>query len=192
MHARGRDKFNHVYYGRYGTPTTFALEETVASAGGSRQGGGGALRAGCHRRARCSVFWRQRRSSCWMVDTVYEPTRFLCDTQLEEVRDHDHLLRPADRCRHRCAYPTQYYKSYTWRAPVRTLRDPGRAGDRRRRRMPRRCVVVMDNTWASPLYFKPYRHGVDLVVHAATELHGRPFRRDDGHHHHARENSTSG
>ena len=30
MHARGKDKFNNVYYGRYGTPTTFALEQAVA------------------------------------------------------------------------------------------------------------------------------------------------------------------
>lgn len=30
-------------------------------------------------------------------------------------------------------------------------------------------VSVIDNTWATPLYFKPLDHGVDLVVHAATK-----------------------
>ncbi|MEM7398829.1 MAG: cystathionine beta-lyase, partial [Pseudomonadota bacterium] len=29
--------------------------------------------------------------------------------------------------------------------------------------------VIMDNTWATPLYFKPFDHGVDVVVHAATK-----------------------
>jgi cystathionine beta-lyase len=29
--------------------------------------------------------------------------------------------------------------------------------------------VMMDNTWATPLYFKPFQHGVDVVVHAATK-----------------------
>ncbi len=29
--------------------------------------------------------------------------------------------------------------------------------------------VVMDNTWASPLYFKPFEHGVDVSVQACTK-----------------------
>jgi len=33
----------------------------------------------------------------------------------------------------------------------------------------RAAVVVMDNTWATPLYFKPFEHGVDVSVHAATK-----------------------
>ena len=31
------------------------------------------------------------------------------------------------------------------------------------------AVVVMDNTWASPLYFKPFQHGVDVSIQAATK-----------------------
>jgi cystathionine beta-lyase len=30
-------------------------------------------------------------------------------------------------------------------------------------------VTVMDNTWATPLYFKPFEHGVDVSIHAATK-----------------------
>lgn len=33
-------------------------------------------------------------------------------------------------------------------------------------------VTVIDNTWATPLFFKPLDHGVDLVVHAATKYIG--------------------
>lgn len=33
----------------------------------------------------------------------------------------------------------------------------------------RGCVVVMDNTWATPIYFKPFEHGVDISLHAATK-----------------------
>jgi cystathionine beta-lyase len=33
----------------------------------------------------------------------------------------------------------------------------------------RGAVVVMDNTWATPLYFKPFDHGVDVSVHAGTK-----------------------
>jgi cystathionine beta-lyase len=34
------------------------------------------------------------------------------------------------------------------------------------------AVSIMDNTWATPLYFQPLRHGVDVSVHAATKYIG--------------------
>ena len=33
----------------------------------------------------------------------------------------------------------------------------------------RNIKVVMDNTWATPLYFKSFSHGVDVSIHAATK-----------------------
>jgi cystathionine beta-lyase len=36
----------------------------------------------------------------------------------------------------------------------------------------RGVTTVIDNTWATPLYFQPLRHGVDVVVHAATKYIG--------------------
>lgn len=36
----------------------------------------------------------------------------------------------------------------------------------------RGCVVMMDNTWASPLYFKPFEHGVDISIQAVTKYIG--------------------
>jgi len=38
----------------------------------------------------------------------------------------------------------------------------------------KRCSVMtmMDNTWASPLYFRPLDHGVDLSVEAVTKVFG--------------------
>jgi len=32
--------------------------------------------------------------------------------------------------------------------------------------------VIMDNTWASPLYFKPFEHGVDVSIQAITKYVG--------------------
>jgi cystathionine beta-lyase len=31
------------------------------------------------------------------------------------------------------------------------------------------ALVIMDNTWASPLFFKPFEHGVDISIQAATK-----------------------
>lgn len=33
----------------------------------------------------------------------------------------------------------------------------------------RGAVSMIDNTWATPLYFQPLRHGVDISIHAATK-----------------------
>ena len=34
------------------------------------------------------------------------------------------------------------------------------------------AVTMLDNTWATPLYFKPLDHGVDISIHAATKYPG--------------------
>jgi len=36
----------------------------------------------------------------------------------------------------------------------------------------RGAVTVVDNTWATPLYFQPLRHGADVAIHAATKYIG--------------------
>ncbi|MCK9909303.1 PLP-dependent transferase, partial [Microbacteriaceae bacterium K1510] len=33
----------------------------------------------------------------------------------------------------------------------------------------RELWLLMDNTWASPLYFRPFEHGVDVSIQAATK-----------------------
>ena len=33
----------------------------------------------------------------------------------------------------------------------------------------RELWLLMDNTWASPLYFQPFEHGVDVSIQAATK-----------------------
>ena len=34
------------------------------------------------------------------------------------------------------------------------------------------ALVLMDNTWATPLYYRPFDHGVDLVIQAGTKYIG--------------------
>jgi cystathionine beta-lyase len=34
------------------------------------------------------------------------------------------------------------------------------------------AIVLMDNTWATPLYYRPLDHGVDLVIQAGTKYIG--------------------
>ena len=32
-----------------------------------------------------------------------------------------------------------------------------------------KCTTIIDNTWATPLYFKPFEHGIDISIQAATK-----------------------
>src|SRR3546814_3649088 len=34
---------------------------------------------------------------------------------------------------------------------------------------PREIITMIDNTWATPLYFRPIEHGVDVSIAAATK-----------------------
>ena len=34
------------------------------------------------------------------------------------------------------------------------------------------AVTMLDNTWATPLFFRPLEHGVDLSIHALTKYPG--------------------
>ena len=43
------------------------------------------------------------------------------------------------------------------------------------------ALVLMDNTWASPLYFRPLEHGVDLADPGRHQIYRRPFRRHARH-----------
>ena len=53
----------------------------------------------------------------------------------------------------------------------------------------RGVTTIIDNTWATPLFFRPVEHGVDLVVHALTKyqsgnsdiLLGAVVARDEAH-----------
>ena len=41
----------------------------------------------------------------------------------------------------------------------------------------RGALVLMDNTWATPLYFRALDKGVDLVDPIRHQIYRRPFRR---------------
>ena len=151
--ARGRER--GIYYGRYGTPTTFALEEALAAL----EGGHRSIVVGSGKTAITSTLLALLAAGdhLLMADTVYAPTRHFCDRHADPLRHRDHLLRPRDRRRHRRADPP--------RDPARLHRErrarsPSRCRTSRpspRPRTPRGCLVVMDNTWASPAVLQAVR-----------------------------------
>jgi cystathionine beta-lyase len=154
------------YYGRIGTPTTHALEEAI------RELEGGA----------CTVLVPSGLAACavgllsavqagdhvLITDNVYGPTRTF-----------------AVRFLARFGVETTFFDPMVGAGVAALMRDNTRAVvvespgslSFEVQDVPaiaaaahaRGATVLMDNTWATPLYFKPLAHGVDLSIQAATK-----------------------
>src|SRR5271155_2725468 len=153
-------------YGTRGTPTTEALSSAwseLAGAAGTVLAPSGlaaiivalmtALKAGDH---------------LLMTDSVYEPSRAFADKALRRFgietsyydptigAEIDALMRPNTR-----AVLTESPGSETFEIQdVPAIAEVVRA---------RGACVIMDNTWATPLFFSAHAHGVDMAVEAGTK-----------------------
>jgi cysteine-S-conjugate beta-lyase len=153
-------------YGTHGTPTTDALCEAIDALEGSA--GTILLPSGL---AAISVPFLAFLSSgdhALIVDSVYGPTRRFCNTMLKRMGvsvDYydpmigagiEALILPNTKLIHTEAPGSQTFEMQDIRAITTVAHKHG-------------CVVTMDNTWATPLFFKPLDHGVDISIHAATK-----------------------
>ncbi|MDP6352806.1 MAG: cystathionine beta-lyase [Alphaproteobacteria bacterium] len=161
-----RNRYEGTYYGRLGTPTTFALEQAVAAAeGGFRSI---AVASGKAAVVAALTAFVEAGDHILMVDCAYGPTRAICDHMLArfgvETTYYDpalgaaiaDLIRPNTRLVFTESPGSQTFEVQDIPAIAAAAHDSG-------------CVVIMDNTWASPLYFKPFTHGVDVSVQAGTK-----------------------
>lgn len=164
-----RNRFKSVYYGLYGTPTTFALEEAVAAIEGGRFGF--ALPSGLAAITMPIGAFVRPGDHILAVDNAYDPVRGFCDRFLQpfgiEVTFFDSmapdrvasLIRPNTKLLY-----LETPGSLTLEVPdIAALAKPARA---------RGLKVLVDNTWATGLHFKPFDHGADVSIYAATKYLG--------------------
>jgi cysteine-S-conjugate beta-lyase len=156
-------------YGRYGTPITFALAEALSGLEGGHDtwlfpSGLSAITCAC-------LAFLSSGDHLLMVDSVYGPTRRFCDEELSRYN-----------------IATSYYDPMLGagiagliqpNTKVVFLESPGSltfevqdvaaiAGAAKAAG----AVVLMDNTWATPLFFQPLAHGVDVSLTAMTKYLG--------------------
>lgn len=161
-----RNPFEIVNYGRVGTPTTFAFEEAVAEL----EGGYRAVNTGSGLAAIAiglSAFTRAG-GHLLISDNAYGPTRRFANEVLTrygvEVEYFDPtigagiaaLLRPDT---------TAVFLESPGSLTFEISDVPAIAAEARKVG----ATVLMDNTWATPLYFRAFDHGVDVSIHAATK-----------------------
>ena len=156
-------------YGRRGTPTSESLEGLISELEGAE--GTVLTPSGASACAVALMSVLAAGDHVLVMDGVYGPTRNACDGLLKRfgvettyfdtrvgasILDH---VRPNTR-----AVFLESPASLTFEMPdvtaiTRALDGLGGA----------RPLVLMDNTWATPLFYRPLDHGVDVSIMAATK-----------------------
>ncbi len=166
LEAATRDPFNTVYYGRHGTPTSFALEHAVCELEGGHRA---VVSASGLAAVTISILaFVESGDHVLMTDSVYDPTRRLCNRMLArfgvETTFYDPLIGAGiaeliqDNTR---VVFTESPGSLTFEVQdIPAIAEAAHA---------RGAVVVVDNSWATPLYFNAFAHGADVSVQAATK-----------------------
>jgi cystathionine beta-lyase len=161
--AERRQKYT---YGTRGTPTMDALTLAVDALEGSA--GTVAVPSGLAAVTVPLLTFLAAGDHLLIVDSVYHPTRNFADTMLKrlgvEVEYYDpHIgagIAALIKSNTRVVF-TESPASNTFEVQdIPAISKAAHAAG---------AIVMMDNTWATPLYFKPLDHGVDISIHAATK-----------------------
>lgn len=153
-------------YGTHGTPTTDALAAAMDELEGSA--GTIIVPSGLAAVVLPMLAFLSAGDHALITDSVYAPTRNFADTMLKrfgvEIEYYDPLIgagisalmKPNTK-----VVFTESPGSNTFEIQdIPAIAEAAHAGG---------AVVLMDNTWATPLYFKALDFGVDVSIHAATK-----------------------
>jgi len=156
-------------YGTRGTPTTNALCEILDAL--EEAAGTVLVPSGLTAVALPMLAFLKPGDHCLVLDSVYDPTRHFCNTMLKrlgvETEYYDphcggeiaSLIRDNTRVIHTESPGSNTFEVQDIPAIVKAAHA-------------RNVMVMMDNTWATPLLFKPLAHGVDISIHALTKYPG--------------------
>lgn len=153
-------------YGRRGTPTSDSLEEAIARL---EEGARTWLTpSGAAAIASVLLSFTKAGDNILVADSVYLPTRKMCDGVLKrfgvETTYYDPIIG-GDIARLMKPNTTLVFTESPGSLTFELQDIPAVAAAAHAHG----ALVAMDNTWASPLYFKPFSHGVDLSIQAATK-----------------------
>jgi cysteine-S-conjugate beta-lyase len=158
-------------YGRRGTPTTEALELAVQEIEGPQCAGVSLLPSGLAAISAALLSVVHAGDHILVTDSAYGPTRTFCDQILTRlgvattyydpliggaIAD---LMQPNTRAIFTESPGSLSFEIQDVPAIVQAAHAKG-------------AVVLMDNTWATPLYFRALDFGVDLSIHAGTKYFG--------------------
>lgn len=158
-----------MFYGRKGSPTSWTLEQAITEL---EQGHDTVLApSGLGAVTTALIAFLKAGDHLLMADSVYEPTRNFCDGILArfgvETTYYDPLVGAgiADLMKPNTAVVfTESPGSHTFE-----IQDLPAIADAAHTRSNSKAVVMIDNTWASPLFHKPLTLGADVSIQACTK-----------------------
>ncbi len=160
---------NRYVYGTKGTPTTEALETAWSEISGAK--GTVLAPSGLAAVTLALLSCLKAGDHLLMTDSVYRPTRVFCEDVLRrygvETTYYDPLvgagiaalMRPNTAAIFTEAPGSQSFEMQDVPAIAEAAHRAG-------------ALVLMDNTWATPLFFPPHERGVDLAIEAGTKYLG--------------------
>jgi cysteine-S-conjugate beta-lyase len=164
---RHERRYTTFAYGIHGTPTTVGLAEALAElSGGARTL---LFSSGLSAVTQTLTAFLRRDAHLLIADTVYGPTRVFCTEVLMrygvEVTFYDPLIgagitgliRPTTRAVYLESPGSQTFEVQDVRAIATAARARG-------------ALAILDNTWATPLHFRAFDHGVDVEIQALTKF----------------------
>ena len=160
---------NKYAYGRRGSPTLNALSGALADF--EKSAGVLLTPSGLSAISTALLAVVKAGDHILVADTVYRPTRVICEGVLKrlgvETTYYDPLIgdgirslfKPNTRAVFTEAPGSQTFEMSDIPAIAKAARDNG-------------AISLMDNTWATPLYFRPHEHGIDISIQAGTKYLG--------------------
>ncbi len=161
-----KEPFDHVYYGRHGTPTSFAFEQAVAELEGGHRSI--ATNSGLAAITGALMAFVRTGDHVLVPDSAYSPTRKFCDTILKgfgvETTYYDPLIGTKIK-----GFIQKNTKVVFTEAPGSLTFEVSDIPAIAKAAHAAKAVVMMDNSWATPIYFAPFDHGVDVSIQAGTK-----------------------
>lgn len=156
-----------VTYGRFGTPTHFALEDAMAALDGGHRGM--VLPSGLAAIVAAVTAFVGQGDHLLMADTVYGPARTLANGFLARMgvatTFYDPLL-PAEELAKLIRPETKLVYAESPGSYTFEVQDiPALSAVCRGAGIP----LLLDNTWATPVYFPAIARGVDVAIYAGTK-----------------------
>jgi cysteine-S-conjugate beta-lyase len=158
-------------YGRRGTPTSEALENALREIEGDGCAGVALLPSGLAAISAALLATARAGDHVLVPDSVYRPTRNFCNGVFKRFgvettyydpligADIARLFKPNTRVVFVEAPGSQSFEMQDIPAIAKIAHEQN-------------SVVLMDNTWATPLYFRAFEKGVDLSIQAGTKYIG--------------------
>jgi cysteine-S-conjugate beta-lyase len=162
---------SHYVYGRYGTPTTEALEQALQELEGPQCVDVALLPSGLAAISTALLSVLHAGDHLLVTDSAYLPTRNFCDKILSRLgiatTYYDPLIGGAIagliQSNTRAIYLESPGSLSFEMQDIAAIAEAAHA---------RGAIVLMDNTWGTPLYCQALEKGVDLAIHAGTKYIG--------------------